>query len=75
MSSWLLALLASSQVPYELLALVWFCFFLNHIILFAVKKRGGCSLEKFAFCVFFGYFHLAFKNPYFDRFFFSLRCF
>ena len=30
MSSWLLALLASSQVPYELLALVLFVFFFSN---------------------------------------------
>ena len=53
MSSWLLALLASSQVPYELLALV---LSLSSPIHFCMWRcSGGIVTGKFFVVFFFGY--------------------
>ena len=48
MSSWLLALLASSQVPYELLALVFvFCFPLPTISAYFLETGKGLTCAVF----------------------------
>ena len=46
-----------------------FCFFLDHIILFALKKRGDCSLKIFTFCVFFSIFIWPLKTLFLIVFF------
>ena len=53
MSFWLLALLASSQVPYELLALVFFCCFfprgdrIDPVVLECCERANSNGNEKF----------------------------
>ena len=56
--------IGSFFIDFVVLSAFGFCFFFDHIILFALKKRSGCSLEIFAFCVIFSIFIWPLKTPF-----------